>query len=89
MLVEKLFQNINEVFALDNPFETHKIRTVFDNLLRELDKMFGKEDPCSYEKMYDMISALSAAERERAFIVGYKTAVQLLLEGTATDLGPD
>lgn len=89
MLVEKLYQNINEAFALDNPFETHKIRTAFDNLLHELDKMLGKEDPCSYEKMYGMILALSTAERERAFIVGYKTAVQLLLEGTAIDLGLD
>ena len=87
--MKKIYQNINEAFALDNPFETHKIRAVFDNLLRELDKILGKEDPCSYEKIYGMILALSTAERERAFIVGYKTAVQLLLEGTATDFGLD
>ncbi|MBS6447541.1 MAG: hypothetical protein KH382_08110 [Clostridiales bacterium] len=77
----KLYFDISNDFKIDNPFETRKNNELFDKIC---DKHFGRSEEYNddFEEAWEDLCALVSEERENAFIVGYKTALSLILAGT-------
>ena len=82
MTIHELFESV-DADNEDNPFDTEKeaklLNSVTD-LLSALDKN-GKFIDDYASKVYDLIMY----ERERAFTVGYQTAVSLIFAGVTAE----
>ena len=82
MTIQELFKAV-DVDNKDNPFETEQEAHLIDivgELLPEIDEYIKAEDePMS--KLYDLIMY----ERERAFTVGYQTAISLIFAGVTVE----
>ena len=81
MNLHNLYLAISDDFKMDNPFETRKNNEVFNKIC---DKHFGGSEEYNdyFEEAWEDLCALVSEERENAFIVGYKTALSLILAGT-------
>lgn len=81
MNLRKLYFAVCDDFKFDNPFETGKNNELFDKIC---DKYFGRSEEYNddFEEAWEDLCALVSEERENAFIVGYKTALSLILAGT-------
>ena len=81
MDLRKLYFDISDDFKMDNPFETGKNNELFDKIC---DKHFGRSEEYNddLDDAREHLCALVSKERENAFIVGYKTALSLILAGT-------
>lgn len=77
MTVQDLYTIANKADRLDNPFETAQTCKAFDGCM---EKHFGKkwmQDDKAEDVAEDIVDVL-CVERETAFCVGFKSALQLL-----------
>ena len=75
-MIEMLYYAIENLSALDNPFETEETQSVQANFFEKYVKS------CDYDKDEEAQFALNdvaCAERRNAFKVGFNTAIKLLL----------
>lgn len=81
MNLHNLYLAISDDFKADNPFETRKNNEVFNKIC---EKYLGESEEYNddFEEAWEDLCELIAGERENAFIVGYKTALSLILAGT-------
>lgn len=78
--LEKLYLIINDQAIPDNPFETSDFRDMWDHFF----KTHVEIEENSLDKqneMFELIDAMINIDRETAFKVGFKTAVELMMGG--------
>lgn len=85
MTIEELFSHVNDAYKVDNPFESSE-----SDLLHE--QLNHKFITPNYDKSFEegteaesLIAELIISGRKRAFSVGYRTAMSLILSCVALD----
>ncbi len=83
MNVKDLYHSIvtQNPTVVSNPFETKTTTKAFDDFYNTYGPLVSKTDKEKGEHMDLKLSNLIDKERENAFTVGFKTAVQLLING--------
>ena len=73
-MIEMLYYAIENLSALDNPFETEETRSIQNNFYEKYVKAHDKERDAEFA-----LNDVACAERRNAFKVGFNTAIKLLL----------
>ena len=76
--LERLYLSINDQYIPDNPFETSQFRDKWDYFF----KTHVEIEENSLDKqneIFELLDEMIAVDRENAFKVGFKTAVELLI----------
>lgn len=78
--LEKLYRALNDDFVDDNVFETEEIHEVYNKFEEKyLKPAYASGYDAGNDMTYCFNTALSA-ERESAFMIGFKTALELMHE---------
>lgn len=82
MTIHDLFETVNK----DSPFETEKENELIEKTIEFFpefndEKRSGDIEDNAVSALYDLI----CYERERAFTIGYKTAVSIILAGVTAE----
>lgn len=78
--LEKLYRALNDDLVKDNVFETEEIHEVYNKFEKKyLDPAYAS-DYHAGQDMTDCFNTALSAERESAFMIGFKTALELMHE---------
>ena len=83
MTIQELFKAVDVQSSIDNPFETQEELHLINSVINLFSK-FGEDNELidDYaDKVYDLIDY----ERQRAFTVGYQTAISLIFSGVTVE----
>lgn len=75
-ILDLIYNAINVEEKADNPFETSQTNTPYEAFYEEYIKPFEKTDLTRCNDMWLAFGEALCAERERAFKVGYTTAIK-------------
>lgn len=85
MTIHDLFETVNKDNK-DSPFETEKENELIEKTIEFFpefndEKSQGEVEDKAVSALYDLI----CYERERAFTIGYKTAISIILAGVTVE----
>lgn len=75
---EELFDMLNVDGISDNPFESEEDSKLFSVFLKKYIKPFMKDDE-QYDEAYSELVEFLECEEKNAFVVGFNTAISLIL----------
>ena len=78
--LERLYLSINDQLIPDNPFETSKFRDKW-NYFFKTHVEIEENSLDKQNEIFELLDAMINVDRETAFKVGFKTAVELLSGG--------
>lgn len=82
-MLNKIFYAINAEDEADNPFETFQTNAPFDAFNKKYINPLEKSNLEQCNNMFFDLGDVVNAERERAFKVGYSTAIKLIFSALA------
>lgn len=82
MTIHDLFETVNK----DSPFETEKENELIEKTIEFFPEFNDEKRPGDIEdKAVSALYDLICYERERAFTIGYKTAISIILAGVTVE----
>lgn len=82
MTIHDLFETVNK----DSPFETEKENELIEKTIEFFPEFNDEKRPGDIEdKAVSALYDLICYERERAFTIGYKTAVSIIIAGVTVE----